>query len=217
MGWILFLMLVVFVLAALIRFGRPGGTAAMLILAALLTAAGGYAWQGNPGLAGSPTPPRANHPASDPLFAAEREAWLGGVGPDADLLASADALIRQGSPDYAVGVLRGAIARAPDDMALWVGLGNALTTYADGSVTPAALYAFRRGAMLAPKHPAPLYLLGLAYAGAGEFDAADHVWRSLLAISPADAPYRPLIAARMATLARLRATAEARQMEVSGR
>lgn len=214
MGWILFLVLAAIMFAALLRSGRPDRRGATLLLGALLAAAAGYAWQGRPGLAGSPTPPRANHPASDPLFAAERELWLGSVGPEADLLASADRFIAQGSPDYAVGVLRGAIARAPEDMALWVGLGNALATYADGGVTPAALYAFRRAAAIAPNHPAPPYLLGLAYAEGGDFDAADRIWRGLLATAPPDAPYRPIVAERLATLSRLRAIAEAEQTEV---
>ena len=204
MGLLIALVLAAAIFAGLVWRARPDKKAGVLLLAALLVASLGYVVQGSPFLAGSPTPPRANHPASDALFAAERAIWLGKVGPEADILASADTLIARGSPDYAVGVLRSAIEKTPNNMDLWVGLGNALATYADGNVTPAARYAFGRAAALAPRHPAPPYFLGLAFAAAGDFDAAERIWRLLLADTPPDAPYRKLIEVRIEMLARLR-------------
>lgn len=197
------------VFAAIVRWARPDRRAGVLLLAALLAGGGGYVVQGSPFLGGRATPPRANHPAADPLFAQEREIWLGKVGPEADLLASADRFIAQGSPDYAVGVLRGAISRTPRNMDLWLGLGNALATYADGSVTPAARFAFVRAAEIAPDHPAPPYFLGLAYAASGDFGSAARIWRILLERTPADAPYRKLVEIRLDMLARLQAMATA--------
>ena len=207
MGLLVALVLAAATFAGLIWRARSDRRAGVLLLAALLVASLGYVVQGSPFLAGSPTPPRANHPAADPLFAAERTIWLGKVGPEADLLASADNLIARGSPDYAVGILRSAIERTPKNMDLWLGLGNALATYADGNVTPAARYAFGRAAALAPRHPAPPYFLGLAYAAAGDFDTADRIWRALLAETPPDAPYRKLIELRIEMLTRLRGMA----------
>lgn len=197
------------VFAGAVWWARPARRPGVLLLAALLVGGTGYVAQGSPFLKGSPTPPRANHPAGDPLFAAERGIWLGKVGAEADLLASADRLIADGSPDYAVGILRGAVARTPRSMDLWLGLGNALATYADGAVTPPARFAFMRAAELAPRHPAPPYFLGLAYAANGDLDTAEGIWRGLLAASPPDAPYRKLIALRLDMLSRLRGMATA--------
>jgi len=204
MGALIALLLAAATFAGVIAWGRPARGPGVLLLAALLLAGAGYVAQGRPALGGSPTPPRAGRIAGDPLFAAERTIWLGKVGPEADLLASADTWIARGSPDYAVGILRGAVARAPGSMALWLGLGNALATHADGNITPAARYAFGRAAAIAPAHPAPLYFLGLAYAANGQFDLAERVWQALLAATPADAPYRRLILLRLGMLGRLR-------------
>lgn len=205
-GWIILFAIAAATLLALIAFSRPKRGAIELLGAALLLGIAGYAWQGSPALPGKPTPPRANHPASDAVFAGERRVWLGTVGPENDLLEAADNFIKRGDPAYAVGILRGGINRAPDSMILWIGLGNALFTYADGSVTPAVRYAFERASVLAPKHPAPAYFLALDYAQMGDLDSAEKIWRGLLAGSPADAPWRPLIEEKLVILARIRAT-----------
>jgi cytochrome c-type biogenesis protein CcmH/NrfG len=89
-------------------------------------------------------------------------------------------------------------------MVLWLGLGNALQAHADGVLTPAARYAFERAAAVAPDHPAPHYFLGLAYVQMGDLDGADAVWRGLLAKTPATAPWRPRVEARLALIDRFR-------------
>ncbi|UAK26349.1 tetratricopeptide repeat protein [Sphingomonas nostoxanthinifaciens] len=205
MTWALVFLLAAGTLAGLLFVARPGRGGLELVAAALLLAMAGYAWQGSPALPGRPTPPRANHPTSDVLFAAERRAWLDRVGPDGQALDAADGLIGHGDAAYAIAVLRAGLAHAPQNMTLWIGLGNALVAYADGSVTPPARYAFDRAAAIAPRHPAPAYLLGLEYAQSGDLDAAEAQWRALLARSPADAPWRPLVAQKLAILARIRA------------
>lgn len=205
MGWVVALALAAAMLAGLIALARPRRGAIGLVAAMLLLGVAGYAWQGSPRLAGRPTPPRASHPANDDVFAAERGAWFGTVGPDAQLLDSADALIRNGDPGYAIGVLRAGIARAPGDMILWTGLGNALVTYADGAVTPAARYAFMRASALGRDNPAPAYFLALALAQSGDLDAAEKIWRAILAHAPADAPWRARVAEKLILLAAVRA------------
>lgn len=204
MGWLILLLLALATFVALLVIVRPKRGAIELLGAALMLGVAGYAWQGRPALPGKPTAPRANHPASDTLFADERRVWLGTVGPEIQLLDAADNLIKSNDPDYAIGILRGAIARAPDSMILWLGLANALVTYADGTVTPAARYAFEHASTLAPGNPAPAYFLALDYAQMGDLDTAEKIWRSILATSPADAPWRPLIEQKLAVLARVR-------------
>jgi cytochrome c-type biogenesis protein CcmH/NrfG len=72
-------------------------------------------------------------------------------------------------------------------------------------VTPAAQYAFDHAAALAPKHPAPGYFLGLAYAQEGDLNTAERLWRGVLSNSPADAPWRPLVEERLGVIAKIRA------------
>jgi tetratricopeptide (TPR) repeat protein len=204
-GWIILFVLAAVTLGGLILVVRPKRGALELLGAALMLGVAGYAWQGSPALIGKPTPPRANHPASDTLFADERKIWLGTVGPEIEVLDAADYRIKANDPDYAIAILRSGIKTAPDSMILWLGLANALVTYADGVVTPPARYAFEHASMLAPKNPAPAYFMALDYAQIGDLDTAEKIWRQILATSPADAPWRPLVNQKLAVLARVRA------------
>jgi cytochrome c-type biogenesis protein CcmH len=204
-GWVILALLAAVTLGLLILIVRPRRGAMELLAAALMVGVAGYAWQGSPALPGKPTPPRANHKPSDTLFAAERRIWLGTVGPEVQVLDAADNLIKSNDSSYAIAVLRGGIQRAPDSMILWLGLANALVTYADGSVTPAARYAFEHASKLAPGNPAPAYFMALDYAQMGDLDTAERVWRAVLATSPADAPWRPIIDEKLMILARVRA------------
>ncbi|MBW8744937.1 MAG: tetratricopeptide repeat protein [Sphingomonas sp.] len=193
------------VAAGLILVARPARGALYLIGVAMLVGLAGYAWQGSPGLMGSPTAPGAHKRGGDTLFAHERKVWLETVGFDALQLDGADAFIGNGDPDYAVGLLHAYLGHEPNSMMLWLGLGNALQAQADGALTPPAHYAFERAAQAAPDHPAPPYFLGLAYLQMGDVDGAEATWRALLAKAPANAPWRDKLAARIELLERLRA------------
>ena len=98
-----------------------------------------------------------------------------------------------------MGILENATHRYPGSVQLWIGLGNALVDHAHG-LTPPAELAFRRAAELAPGHPAPAFFYGLAMARSGNPQAAVAVWREVLANAPADASWRPLVEAGVATL-----------------
>ena len=204
-GWTISLLLALATVAGIAIAARPGRGALQLVGAAILLGLAGYAWQGNPALPGHPTPANAGRRGHDTLFAAERKQWLETVGFDAEQLEGADSFIRNGDPDYAVGLLRAYLIREPDSMVLWLGLGNALQAHADGMLTPAAHYAFERAAAVAPKnHPAPEYFLGLAYLQMGDIEGADATWRALLAKTPVDAPWRARLQARLTLLERFR-------------
>ena len=204
MGWLILITLVAATLAGLLFAARPARRTVELVAALLLVAVAGYAWQGHPALSGSPTTARATHPPQDVLFAAERVRWLGKVGPDAQALDTADAFIQNGDAAYAIGVLRGELSRRPNSMILWIGLGNALVSYADNAVTPPARFAFERAAKLAPAHPAPVYFLALELAQSGDIETAERMWRSLLATTPADAPWRPWVEEKLAIVEQMR-------------
>jgi cytochrome c-type biogenesis protein CcmH len=87
-------------------------------------------------------------------------------------------------------VLRGAVSSDPKNAEAWLAMANALVQHADGLLTPASLYAYRRAGEAAPEHPGPPYFLGLALAQSGRFAQAQELWRRLLAQTPPDAPWR---------------------------
>lgn len=202
MGWIILLAIALVVLALLWRLGGFRSGALELLGAALLIGIAGYAWQGSPRLAGSPTAAKEAGAQPDSLFAEERGRLLERYGSDAQLLDAADAMHRSGLDAYAVALLRGGLEKRPGSAELWVGMGNALTLYAQGVVTPAAELAFSRAATLAPDHPGPPYFMGLALAQSGQFNRARVAWQDLLDRAPADAPWRADVERRLASLPR---------------
>ncbi len=200
MGWIVLILLAALAGSVLWRFGNLPKGALELVGAALLLGVAGYAWQGSPGLAGSPTPPKAESKQPDSEFAKSREGMMSMMGGDAQVLDSADAFHRNGLDAYSIAVLRGALEKRPRSADLWVGLGNALVIYAGGLMSPAAQLAFERAAQIAPEHPGPPFFLGLAYAQAGQLDRAEATWQALLEKAPADAAWRADVSERLVQL-----------------
>ena len=198
MGWLFLFGFALIVLAVLWRFAGMRGSALELLGAALLLGVTGYAWQGTPGLPGKPTPPPAEARQPDSRFATERTQFLDRFGSDAQVLDAADAMHRQGLEAYGIALIRGALDKHPNSADLWVGMGNALTLYANGMITPAAQLAFERAARIAPDHPGPPYFMGLAYAQAGQTERAAAIWRALLARAPASATWRANVEQRLA-------------------
>lgn len=200
MGWIILFAMALVAGGLLWRFGRLPKGAPELVGTALLLGIAGYAWQGSPGLPGSPTPPKAESKQPDSEFAKSRDGMMSMMGGPAQVLDTADAFHRQGLDAYAIAVLRGALEKNPRSADLWVGLGNALVIYGGGLMSPAARLAFDRAAVLAPDHPGPHFFLGLAYAQAGQLDRAEATWQALLDRAPAEAPWRADVAARLLQL-----------------
>lgn len=200
MGWIVLILLATATGGALWRWAPLSRSAKELLLAALLIGVAGYAWQGTPGEAGRPTAPRERGPQPDSDFAVQRQRMMGQFGSSSEWLNYADALHRMGSDRLAVIALKSGLRERPNDPDLWVGLGNALVLHSDGLVSPAAKLAFERAARIAPQHPGPPFFLGLAYAQAGQGEAARETWQRLLATTPADAPWRDQVEQRLAEL-----------------
>mgnify|MGYP002777011484 CR=1 FL=1 len=203
-GLLLALLLAALALVVMWLAGLRGGMLTFAA-AALMVGAAGYALGGRPGLPGSPREAAASANAPIPLTGA-RQLFFGRFNASDSWLTMADALASRGKTGDAVGVLRAAIRAHPDDYALWVGLGNALTDHARG-ITPAAKYAFQRAREIAPTAPAPDYFEGLALLRSGDPATALAMWKRLVERAPENAQWRPLVIDGIALIEQMQASA----------
>jgi len=179
-----------------------------LVLAVLvpLGALGLYVPLGAPGLPSQPLAQR------DP---AEREAFRAALS-EAEALAGR----LEDQPDDAAGWIElaqrydalGRYTESSDAYARAVGLtegdpvvtaayGEALVNAAGGTVTEQAVAAFEEALAARPDDPRARFYLGLARAQAGDDAGALDRWRALMADTPADAPWLPMLRARIADTA----------------
>lgn len=203
----LLLALAAFLVAAFVlRASRQGWEA---IGAALLLGIAGYAFQARPDVPAAPKVAR-ERVTGDPraLVEARNRVTQRGIPPSDRWVVIADALVRNGQFGDAAEILRGAVGKDPKNAEAWLAMANALVAHADGALTPASFYAYRRAAAAAPEHPGPPFFLGLALAQSGRFEEARALWRRQLAATPADAPWRADLADK---LARLEAFMQAQQ------
>jgi cytochrome c-type biogenesis protein CcmH len=194
MSWVWALLLAIAALGLvllLLRWMRKPGGGWEAIGAALLLGIAGYGLQGRPGMPGAPKAP-AETISGDPRGLVAARKSLNGEGKPLgnNWVVVADALARHGQYADAAGILRGAIDKNPKDADAWLALANALVGHAEGTLSPAALYAYRHAADAAPSHPGPPFFLGLALAQSGRFAEARGLWADLLQRTPADAPWR---------------------------
>lgn len=207
MGWLTLIVLALLVFAALWWFVKDKA-ARQLLGAALFVALAGYAWQGRPGLAGSPKAPPTRQPMEESQFAQLRQELLGRFDAASRWLTMAESYQRRGDSRTAVEIIQAGLRESPRDADLWVGLGNALVIHANGMMSPSAQLAFQRAAEIAPDHPGPAFFYGLALAQGGNYAEAERVWRQLLASAPPSATYRAAIEERLRALEAARARGE---------
>ncbi len=190
MGWLWLFVLLVATAAGLWVAGRLRGAALQVTLAALMLGAAGYALQGRPELAGTPREGGLSRPAV-PLTEA-RQAMLGTFTAGERYLLIADSFARRGNTTEELGAIRAGLRERPDDLALRIGLANALVDHSQ-MITPAAELAFERARQVAPRHPAPLFFEGLARARSGDLERGLELFRAALALTPPGTSYRPMI------------------------
>jgi cytochrome c-type biogenesis protein CcmH len=106
-----------------------------------------------------------------------------------------------GRADDAVRAWREALKRIPNTTQFAGQFAEALVQAAGGTVTPEAVSQFQTAATADPRDPRPRYYLGLAKAQAGDNRAALQTWTDLVAVSPPDAPWLPLVRDQIAGLA----------------
>ena len=169
--------------------------------AALILGLAGYALQGNPSMPASPTEAKEKAGSAEAAEAVKARKAMGSGSTVTDkYMTPADALARHGQYGDAAELLRGAVAEQPGNGEAWLAMANALVGHAEGNLSPAAVLAFRNAERAAPDHPGPPFFLGLALAQSGRTDEGRAIWLELLARSPADAPWRAELTARLADL-----------------
>lgn len=199
--WIIGLAVVSFLaLAFVLKAPRQGWAA---IGAALALGGAGFARQADIALPGAPKQAQERTDKSGAaLIEARRELASETAMPNQPnrWMVIADALSRNGQFGDAAGVVLGAVEKDPKNADAWLSLANNLVAHADGNLTPAAQYAYRRAALADPKHPGPPFFMGLALAGSGKLREGRVLWAELLARTPADAPYRADLEERLKRL-----------------
>lgn len=180
-----------------------------MVASALMLGAAGYAWQGQPALAGHPATTGLAPTPDDSAMLDLRDQMLERYTGAAAYLVAADAMTRIGERRAAVKVLLGGIRVAPKSLVLWTGLANALAAHDGDQVSPPALFAFQQAMRIAPRHPAPPFFLGLAYVRSGNFAAGRPYWARALALTPKSVSYHDEIAVRLALLDQVMAAQDA--------
>lgn len=202
MGWVMAFALAIAASLALIcafKAPRQGWEA---IGAAMLVGLAGFAFQASPAQPGAPkqAEQRADTAGKALVEARRQLASEGGAVAVNRWVVIADALARNGQYGDAAAVVLGAVEQEPGNADAWLALANNLTAHGEGNLTPAALHAFEQAARAAPQDPGPPFFLGLALASGGKLAEGRQVWADLLERSPADAPWRDDLKARLERL-----------------
>ena len=205
MGWLVLLALAALLGFALWRFAGFRGATLQLLLAAMLIAMSGYAWQGRPALGGQPKAEAMRQNNPDTPFAALRGEFVERFDYASRWMIIADSYQRRGDTRSAVAIIRSGLKGSPRNATLWTALGNALVIHGGGTMNPAAELAYRRAMVLAPEYPAPRFFYGMSLIQVGQVEEGERVWRQLLATAPAEASWRPVIAERLAIIDQLKA------------
>lgn len=108
--------------------------------------------------------------------------------------------LRLGRYDDAVRAYQRALDLLGENAVRRVGYGRALMLAADGVVTAAARQSFDTAATDDPAAPEPQFYRGMAAAQDGDRDTAKAIWGKMVQSAPADAPWLPMIKAKMSEL-----------------
>ncbi len=198
-GWLVMLAFSALVMLGLWKIARIPRAALLLSLATVALAFAGYAWQGNPSL---PSAPALALRAAAPIAEADVKAHplKPAFTRDEMTLNTAEALLRAHNSTGAVALLQGELKGEPGSPDLWMGLGNALVAHSEGTISPAALFAFDKAAALSPAQPLPVVMHAMQLAQAGRMAESAALLQALLARTPKDAPWRADLEERLAAV-----------------
>lgn len=169
-----------------LRLPRAGWT---LLGAALMFGLAGYALQGSPGYGGAPKVATSDADGGGVELVEARRA-IYGPAPPSRYVTVADGFARRGQFADAAGILRGSLAKTPDDPEARLALANALMEHSDGQLTPAAMFAYEQAERADPGQPGPGFFLGVALIRSGRLQQARGLWAEMIEKAPADAPWR---------------------------
>lgn len=200
MIWLWILIAAALTIGGMMWLGKLPAAARPLAGAAVMLGLAGYALQGSPSLPGKPVAAVEDDSGFGDVLTDPRQGMADRFGPAAQWLGMSDGFARTGKTELAAQTLEKGLEKYPDNVDLWVGLGNALVAHGGGVMSPASALAFDEAARRDPTHPAPPFFAGLALAQGGDLKGAEAVWGELLSRSPADAPWRPDLEMRLAQL-----------------
>ncbi|MFG1418894.1 c-type cytochrome biogenesis protein CcmI [Xanthobacter sp. V0B-10] len=176
---------------------RRRAAAVMALLVVPLLGAGLYLYLGSPGLPGAPLAERLAAPADrgDVAILVRKVEEHLARNPDdgAGYEVLAPIYLRLGRLDDAARAHAQAIRMLGPTALRYSALGEVLVMSANGIVTADALRAFQDAVKLDPDEPRASYFLGLAAEQDGRAADAAAIWSAMLARTPADAPYLPLL------------------------
>jgi cytochrome c-type biogenesis protein CcmH len=132
------------------------------VMATVILAMAGYAWQGRPELPSAPARQLLRNRVLPRRCSRCAATWTRIIGVAKMWLVTADGFARDGSYAAASGYIQAGLREHPENADLWSALGLVLMLAADGELTPPAKLAFDKARQLAPNLPAPDYFEGLA-------------------------------------------------------
>jgi len=201
MSWVLAIGLAVAAFAAMTLAFRLPRAVWTSVLAALALGLAGYAAQGSPGMPGAPREAAPLTPGEGANLVDLRRAVLPAEQwSQHNALITADALARHDRYADAATMLLGAVRADPRDGEAWLALGNVLIAQADGAMTPAAQFAYRRAETVAPDSPGVPFFVGVAEAQAGRFADTRGLWAEAARRAPEGSDARAQIEGRIARL-----------------
>ena len=204
MSWVIAILLALAGFAAIAVLSGQKRAAWAVVLAALGFGLAGYATQASPGIKSAPKQGVRAATGEGEQFVALRVELVGEARRShSPYTLMSDGYARGGQFEEAAALLRGAVSKDQRDGDAWLALGNALLLHADGQLTPAAIYAYRRAEQELPGSAATAFFIGVGMIREGRLIEAHRLWSERLAALPEGAPGREILAERLGALEQL--------------